>query len=131
MLIRLLASTLTNTYTNTPTFTNMFTDTNEITQTFTPIMTATNTPNTIDVIDVITPKTDLENQKVQKATDSDSDLLYIQLPEIHKAFINESVSDANAKYRYLIHIRKIKRLGIKDKFYKLGKKFLTYEEKIY
>lgn len=131
MLIRLLASTLTNTYTNTPTFTNMFTDTNEITQTFTPITTATNTPNTIDVIDVITPKTDLENQKVQKATDSDSDLLYIQLPEIHKAFINESVSDANAKYRYLIHIRKIKRLGIKDKFYKLGKKFLTYEEKIY
>lgn len=131
MLIRLLASTLTNTYTNTPTFTNMFTDTNEITQTFTPIMTATNTPNTIDVIDVITLKTDLENQKVQKATDSDSDLLYIQLPEIHKAFINESVSDANAKYRYLIHIRKIKRLGIKDKFYKLGKKFLTYEEKIY
>ena len=129
MLIRLLASTLTNTYTNTPTFTNMFTDTNEITQTFTPITTATNTPNTIDVIDVITPKTDLENQKVQKATDSD--LLYIQLPEIHKAFINESVSDANAKYRYLIHIRKIKRLGIKDKFYKLGKKFLTYEEKIY
>ena len=121
MLIRLLASTLTNTYTNTPTFTNMFTDTNEITQTFTPIMTATNTPNTIDVIDVITPKTDLENQKVQKATDSD--LLYIQLPEIHKAFINESVSDANAKYRYLIHIRKIKRLGIKDKFYKLGKNF--------
>ena len=131
MLIRLLASTLTNTYTNTPTFTNMFTDTNEITQTFTPIMTATNTPNTIDVIDVITLKTDLENQKVQKATDSDSDLLYIQLPEIHKAFINESVSDANAKYRYAIHIRKIKRLGIKDKFYKLGKKFLTYEEKIY
>ena len=131
MLIRLLASTLTNTYTNTPTFTNMFTDTNEITQTFTPIMTATNTPNTIDVIDVIIPKTDLENQKVQKATDSDSDLLYIQLPEIHKAFINESVSDANAKYKYVIHIRKIKRLGIKDKFYKLGKKFLTYEEKIY
>ena len=131
MLIRLLASTLTNTYTNTPTFTNMFTDTNEITQTFTPIMTATNTPNTIDVIDVIIPKTDLENQKVQKATDSDSDLLYIQLPEIHKAFMNESVSDANAKYRYVIHIRKIKRLGIKDKFYKLGKKFLTYEEKIY
>ena len=109
----------------------MFTDTNEITQTFTPITTATNTPNTIDVIDVITPKTDLENQKVQKATDSDSDLLYIQLPEIHKAFINESVSDANAKYRYVIHIRKIKRLGIKDKFYKLEKKFLTYEEKIY
>ena len=109
----------------------MFTDTNEITQTFTPIMTATNTPNTIDVIDVITLKTDLENQKVQKATDSDSDLLYIQLPEIHKAFMNESVSDANAKYRYVIHIRKIKRLGIKDKFYKLGKKFLTYEEKIY
>ena len=131
MLIRLLASTLTNTYTNTPTFTNMFTDTNEITQTFTPIMTATNTPNTIDVIDVIIPKTDLENQKVQKATDSDSDLLYIQLPEIHKAFINESVSDANAKYRYVIHIRKLKRLGIKDKFYKLGKKSLTYEEKIY
>ena len=131
MLIRLLASTLTNTYTNTPTFTNMFTDTNEITQTFTPIMTATNTPNTIDVIDVIIPKTDLENQKVQKATDSDSDLLYIQLPEIHKAFINESVSDANAKYRYVIHIRKLKRLGIKDKFYKLGKKFLTYKEKIY
>ena len=131
MLIRLLASTLTNTYTNTPTFTNMFTDTNEITQTFTPIMTATNTPNTIDVIDVITLKTYLENQKVQKATDSDSDSLYIQLPEIHKAFINESVSDANAKYKYVIHIRKIKRLGIKDKFYKLGKKFLTYEEKIY
>ena len=131
MLIRLLASTVTNTYTNTPTFTNMFTDTNEITQTFTPIMTATNTPNTIDVIDVIIPKTDLENQKVQKATDSDSDLLYIQLPEIHKAFINESVSDANAKYKYVIHIRKLKRLGIKDKFYKLGKKFLTYEEKIY
>lgn len=129
MLIRLLASTLTNTYTNTPTFTNMFTDTNEITQTFTPIMTATNTPNTIDVIDVIIPKTDLENQKVQKATDSD--LLYIQLSEIHKASINESVSDANAKYRYVIHIRKLKRLGIKDKFYKLGKKFLTYEEKIY
>ena len=95
MLIRLLASTLTNTYTNTPIFTNMFTDTNEITQTFTPITTATNTPNTIDVIDVIIPKTDLENQKVQKATDSD--LLYIQLPEIHKVFINESVSDANAK----------------------------------
>ena len=129
MLIRLLASTLTNTYTNTPTFTNMFTDTNEITQTFTPIMTATNTPNTIDVIDVITLKTDLENQKVQKATDSD--LLYIQLSEIHKASINESVSDANAKYRYVIHIRKLKRLGIKDKFYKLGKKSLTYEEKIY
>ena len=129
MLIRLLASTLTNTYTNTPTFTNMFTDTNEITQTFTPITTATNTPNTIDAIGVIIPKTDLENQKVQKATDSN--LLYIQLPEIHKAFINESVSDANAKYRYVIHIRKLKRLGIKDKFYKLGKKSLTYEEKIY
>ena len=33
------------------------------------------------------------------------------------------------KVKYLIHIRKLKRSGNQDRFFKLGKKFLTYERK--
>ena len=56
-------------------------------------------------------------------------ILVINLPKINYGALKENQGIAKAKIRYVIHIRKVKRLGVKDKYYKLGKKILTYKRK--
>ena len=53
----------------------------------------------------------------------------LRLPKFKGASINTNKNVARAKYSYVIHIRKLKRKGYKDKFYKLGKKVNTINYK--
>ena len=138
----------TNTFTNTPTNTSTFTDTDTFTSIFTSTFTNTFTPtdtqggilptvatltplvppsNDDADLEVVTPETELPSTSINAK--EDNDILTIQLPKFKKASINGHTDIANAKYKYVIHVRKLKRLGVKDNFYKLGKRFLTYNRK--
>ena len=115
------------TETFTVTLTNTKTNTFSYTQTNTLIFTKTFTPTYINEIEIVTPETELEGPIIKK--DSLRKTLEITLPKILKASLNENTNVAKAKVTYLIHIRKLKRLGEKDNSYKLGKKFLSYQRK--
>ena len=130
-------NTSTNTSTYTPiftnTYTNIFTNTNTQTlidtklATFTKTPTRTFTPTIIKEIEVITPETELPPPSV--VNDSTKKTLKISLPKINHGSLNENKNTYEAKVKYIIHVRKLKRLGTKDTFYKLGKKILSYQSK--
>ena len=123
------SNTFTNTYTytNTPTPTVTFTNTTTFTTTPTITLTSTFTPYIVPTIEVITPRTELPSPGVKK--EENNKILVINLPKINYGALKENQGIAKAKIRYVIHIRKLKRLGVKDKYYKLGKKILTYKRK--
>ena len=123
------SNTFTNTYTytNTPTPTVTFTNTTTFTTTPTITLTSTFTPYIVPTIEVITPRTELPSPGVKK--EENNKILVINLPKINYGALKENQGIAKAKIRYVIHIRKVKRLGVKDKYYKLGKKILTYKRK--
>ena len=114
-----LIDTVTYTYTKTSTPTN--TKTNTFTGTYTNTYTQTFTPTFIKEIDIVTPETALVAPIVSKMPRRNT--LMVTLPKINHGSINENINKAEAKVKYLIHLRKLKRLGTKDKFYKLGKNF--------
>ena len=120
-----LIDTFTYTYTKTSTPTN--TKTNTFTGTYTNTYTQTFTPTFIKEIDIVTPETALVAPIVSKMPRRNT--LMVTLPKINHGSINENINKAEAKVKYLIHLRKLKRLGTKDKFYKLGMKILSYHRK--
>lgn len=114
----------------TPTITSVPTNTPTFTPTFTPTKTATPTPTLGNSYSIALayPRMEVPKPKVSKLKNVDGVL--IKLPKVLKATINKNKKRNNAKYKYQIHIRKLKRLGVKDNFYKLGKKILTYHTSI-
>ncbi|MGI6680657.1 MAG: RCC1 domain-containing protein [Bdellovibrionota bacterium] len=98
-----------------------------LTPTPTPTPTPTITPTPV-IIDVVYPQKRMPRPQVAK--NNKRNTLSIKLPKVIKASIDKKRKTNNAKYTYQIHIRKLKRNGVKDRFYKLGKKVLTYHGKI-
>lgn len=82
-------------------------------------------PYIVPIIDIVTRETKLPKPIISKGKRKKT--LLINLPKIKSGAINGNTK--NVKVKYLIHIRKLKRLGNQDRFFKLGKKFLTYERK--
>ena len=75
-------------------------------------------------IDVIIPDSELNSPIA--TVDERRSILLIEMPKINHGSINHNTNVAKAKIKYLIHVRKLKRNGVKDHYYKLGKKLLTY-----
>ena len=118
--------TLTNTNTNTitPSFSVTYTPsyTNTLPKTFSSTILKSYTPtNSISSLKIVTPKTILERSNINKNI--------ITLEKFDGASINEHVDTHNADYKYVIHVRKLKRLGVKDNYYKLGKLELVPKSK--
>ena len=78
-------------------------------------------------INIVTPETVLPSPFVNK--NKENKVLLIDLPKINHSALKEDTNNLNTKFKYVIHIRKLKRNGVKDKFYKLGEKILTYKRK--
>ena len=116
--------TPTYTSTNTEVFTNTFTPINTNINTHTPTNTHTYTNTPVSIIEVVTPSTKLVTPQVFE--NNVRKTLKINLQKFKHASINDDISEHDAKFKYQIHIRKLKRLGKKDNFYKLGKKILSY-----
>ncbi|MGI6680566.1 MAG: RCC1 domain-containing protein [Bdellovibrionota bacterium] len=118
--------TPTNTQTFTPTLTPTFTP--SFTPSFTPTATPTKTPRNSNAIKLAYPRMEVPRPEIKKLKNRGA--LLIKLPKVLKATIRKNKKRNNARFKYLIHIRKLKRLGIKDNFFKLGKKILTYQSSV-
>ena len=99
--------TLTNTNTNTitPSFSVTYTPsyTNTLPKTFSPtILKSYTLTNSIPSLKIVTPKTILERSNINKNI--------ITLEKFDGASINEHVDTHNADYKYVVHVRKLKRL---------------------
>ena len=75
---------------------------------------------------MITPKTELPKPNIDRTS---KNKIKVKLYRYNRASINENSSVADATYKYVIHIRKLKRNGNQDKFFKLGKQILVYKSK--
>ena len=116
--------TNTNTNTITPSFSVTYTPsyTNTLPKTFSPtILKSYTLTNSIPSLKIVTPKTILERSNINKNI--------ITLEKFDGASINEHIDTHNADYKYVVHVRKLKRLGVKDNYYKLGKLELVPKSK--
>ena len=97
--------TNTNTNTITPSFSVTYTPsyTNTLPKTFSPtILKSYTLTNSIPSLKIVTPKTILERSNINKNI--------ITLEKFDGASINEHVDTYNADYKYVVHVRKLKRL---------------------
>ena len=78
-------------------------------------------------IEVVTPTTELPAPQVNG--EGGNNALIVNLPKIIASSFHGKYIDKNTKFKYVIHVRKLKRNGAKDKFFKLGKKVITYNKK--
>ena len=117
-------STFTNTltYTNTNTFTNTYTNTN----TYTPTHTPTNTP----FPDIIDARVELPAPSYKWG--NSPHIVTISMQKIVEARLNRYKENTKAKYKYLVRVKKVKRLGVGDEYFKLGKPVskITHRRKI-